>query len=53
LHQGLKIFCSFVLSQNKKVIEMENDSYVIENMSISSLTKYKKEILQSALKLID
>ena len=48
-----KCICSFILSQNKKVIEIRNESYVIENMSISSLTKYKKEILQSALELID
>jgi hypothetical protein len=48
-----KCICSFILSQNKKIIEIRNESYVIENMSISSLTRYKKEILQSALELID
>ena len=44
----------FIYFKSKqKVIEIRNESYVIENMSISSLTKYKKEILQSALELID
>ena len=44
-----KCICSLVLKQNKKIIEINNIRYEIEDMSVGSLTKFKKELVQSAL----
>jgi predicted type IV restriction endonuclease len=48
-----KSICSLVLGQNKKIIEINNVRYELEDLSISSLTKLKKELVQSALDLLN
>ncbi len=44
-----KSICSIILKQNSKVIEINGVRNEIEDMSIASLTKFKKELVESAL----
>ena len=48
-----KSICSVVLGRNKKIIEINNIRHELEDLSISSLTKHKKELVQAALELLD
>jgi len=44
-----KCICSIVIKQNVKVIEINGVRNEIEDMNIASLTKFKKELVESAL----
>ena len=44
-----KSICSLVMENYKKTIEINNVKYEIEDVSASTLTKYKKELVESAL----
>lgn len=47
-----KCICSIVIKQNVKVIEINGVRNEIEDMNIASLTKFKRELVDSALNLI-
>ncbi|MDG2194362.1 MAG: type I restriction enzyme HsdR N-terminal domain-containing protein [Polaribacter sp.] len=48
-----KSICSIVIKQNVKYIEINGVRNEISDMSVSSLTKFKKELIGSALELLN
>jgi hypothetical protein len=48
-----KCVCSLFTDNHKKVIEINEIKYQIEDVSASSLTKYKKELVQAALENLE
>tara|TARA_B100000787_G_scaffold147292_1_gene118204 strand:- start:3 stop:1058 length:1056 start_codon:yes stop_codon:yes gene_type:complete len=44
-----KCICSVTIGKNKKYIEINNIKHEVEDMSVATLTKLKKELVQSAL----
>ena len=44
-----KCICSVTIGKNKKHIEINNIKHEVEDMSVATLTKLKKELVQSAL----
>jgi len=44
-----KSICSIVIKQNSKIIEINGVRNEIEDMDIASLTKFKRELVESAL----
>ena len=48
-----KCVCSLFTDNHKKVIEINDIKYQIEDVSASSLTKYKKELVQAALENLE
>lgn len=47
-----KRICSLILKENSKVIEISGERYQLEDTSIASITKLKKELVDSALKQV-
>jgi len=45
-----KKICSLILKDNSKVIEIDNERFPLEDTSIASITKLKKDLVESALK---
>ena len=45
-----KKVCSLILKDNSKVIEIDGNKHQLEDTNIASITKLKKELLESALK---
>jgi hypothetical protein len=48
-----KCVCSLFTDNHKKVIEINEIKYQIDDVSASSLTKYKKELVQAALENLE
>jgi hypothetical protein len=44
-----KQICSVIFKDNSKVIEINKNPYKLEEVSISSITKLKKELIEKAL----
>ena len=47
-----KCICSLKVEGVKKSIEINTNKYDLENVSVSTLTKYKKQLVDSALNLL-
>lgn len=47
-----KKICKLILKESSKIIEIGNEKYKLEDTSIASITKLKKELVESALKNI-
>ena len=45
--------CSFQLKQTKSILFIGDAKYELEEVSVPEITKYKKEIIESALKYLD
>ena len=45
--------CSFQLKQTKSILFIDDKKYELEEVSVPEITKYKKEIIDSALKYLD
>ena len=45
-----KKICSLILKENSKVIEIDGNKHQLEDASIASITKLKKDLVESALK---
>lgn len=45
-----KRICSLILKENSKVIEIDGNKHQLEDTSIASITKLKKELVESALR---
>lgn len=48
-----KKVCGLVLTDKKKVIEIGDDSYELEDASITTLTNYKRELVNSAIDCLE
>ena len=44
-----KQICSVIFKDNSKVIEIDKKPYKLDEVSISSITKLKKELIEKAL----
>ena len=44
-----KKICSLILKEKSKVVEIGEDKFPLEDTSIASITKLKKQLLESAL----
>jgi hypothetical protein len=47
-----KRICSLVFKETSKVIEIDNERFPINEVSVASITKLKKQLLDSALKYV-
>ena len=47
-----KRICSLIFKENSKVIEIDNERFPINEVSVASITKLKKQLLDSALKYV-
>ena len=47
-----KQICSIVFKENSKIIEIKKTTYKLEDVSISSITKLKKELTEMAISLL-
>jgi predicted nucleic acid-binding protein len=47
-----KRICSLTFKENSKVIEIDNERFPISEVSVTSITKLKKQLLDSALKYV-
>lgn len=47
-----KRVCSLIFKENSKVIEIDNERFPISEVSVASITKLKKQLLDSALKYV-
>ena len=45
-----KKICSLILKEKSKIIEIDGDKFPLEDTNIASITKLKKQLLESALK---
>ncbi|MDB4228816.1 type I restriction enzyme HsdR N-terminal domain-containing protein [Flavobacteriaceae bacterium] len=44
-----KMVCSFIIRESKSIIKIGNTSYDIDDVTVSAITKHKKEIINSAV----
>jgi predicted type IV restriction endonuclease len=47
-----KQICSFQLKETKSILHIKDQNYELEEVSVPEITKYKKEIIDSALKYL-
>ena len=48
-----KQICSFQLKETKSILFIGDEKYELDEVSVPEITKYKKEIIESALKYLD